>query len=99
MRQIFNKMDDDKSGDLDVSEFREMFETMKIEMPPEEVLDIFNSIDIDGSGKVEWAELQADFENIISKTTAQLLEEARAARLTQQQMEEEDMQSIGINYT
>lgn len=100
MRQIFNKMDEDRSGDLDVAEFKEMFEMMKIEMKAEEVHDIFKSIDIDGSGKVEWAELQVDFENITSKTTAQLLEEARQARMTQKQIEEDEaLQSIGINYS
>jgi hypothetical protein len=93
-------MDEDRSGDLDVAEFKEMFEMMKIEMKAEEVHDIFKSIDIDGSGKVEWAELQADFENITSKTTAQLLEEARQARMTQKQIEEDEaLQSIGINYS
>lgn len=72
---------------------------MKIDFRPEELLDIFSSLDFDGSGRLEWAELQADFQNVTSKTSAQLWEEEKQSRAAQNDIDDEAMQGFGISYT
>lgn len=69
LRILFNKIDSDDSGDIDINEFKLMFQKMNIKkFDHDEIFDIFQSMDVDKSERVEYAEFQADFNNIISKT-------------------------------
>lgn len=41
LRKFFNKVDSDRSGDVNFNEFRDMFTQMQIDFRPEDLLDIF----------------------------------------------------------
>jgi len=79
LRQIFNKIDTDRSNAVDLPEFRKMFELMDVKLHDSQTLDIFKSIDIDNSGAIDWAELQYDFQNCLAKGATELWEEERQA--------------------
>lgn len=56
-------------------------------------------MDADRSDRVEYAEFQADFNNITSKTFHQLWEEELASRQLHDDVDQEEMEGFGINYS
>ena len=89
-RNLFQKVDMDKSHDISFEEFKEMFKHMNISEQDHMIREIFRSIDIDDDEKVSWAEFNFDFNKCLTKTVNQMVEEEKL--LAQSQGAEDDFE-------
>ncbi len=66
LKNFFAKVDIDNSNQIDIDEFKAMFQKMELTSFTDiEIQKIFNSIDFDWSGKITFPEFIADFENTV----------------------------------
>ena len=72
LRQLFKKIDNDESNEIEVDEFCNALLQMNVDADQQTLRQIFNSIDADGSSTVSWSEFKIDFSNCI-KYSAQKL--------------------------
>lgn len=77
LKNLFDTIDSDKSNQIDMSEFKRMFELMRIKLTEKEVRDIFNSIDFDWSGKISYPEFISDFKKTLEKDIMTLINEEK----------------------
>lgn len=77
LKNLFDKVDVDNSNQIDLDEFKSMFERMKVKLTDKEVRDIFNSVDFDWSGKVTYPEFIADFNKTVNTDIMTLINEEK----------------------
>lgn len=58
LRELFNKLDEDNSGAIDVEEFVAAYEVVKPGTPRDQVETIFHEADLDGSGALDFDEFR-----------------------------------------
>jgi len=88
MRQVFNKVDSDGSGSIDVREFKIMLQNMRVNLGDDSsAQQIFASMDFDNRGKVTWDQFNEDVKKYLKKSIHDLEEEERLLHLDDQ-MEE-----------
>jgi hypothetical protein len=95
MRKVFNKVDSDGSGAIDVREFKLMLQNMRIDLSDDSsAQQIFSSMDFDGRGKITWDQFNEDVKKYLKKSLHELEEEERLINLDEQ-MEEPVIPSGG----
>jgi len=66
LREIFDKMDTDNSGDVDLKEMKAALADEEVcsycKLSPAKVDEVFAAIDADGSGSLSWEEFKAHFQ-------------------------------------
>jgi len=75
LKGIFAKVDSDQSDEIDLIEFKSMFEKMKLKLTHLQAEQIFNSIDFDYSGCVSFPEFISDFEHTVGNDVDFLIRE------------------------
>ena len=63
LREMFDQLDDDNSGTIEVSELQVAMEALELEDQMETILEQFEYMDADGSGSI-------DFEEFVSVMTS-----------------------------
>lgn len=82
MRQVYNKVDSDGSGAIDVQEFKLMLRNMRVNLGDDSsAQQIFASMDFDNRGKVTWDQFNEDFKKYLGKSIHVLEEEERLMNL------------------
>jgi calcyphosin len=56
VQKQFKIMDDDNSGNIDISEFRKAMKDFRIDLNENEIQLVFSSFDRDGSGTIDYDE-------------------------------------------
>jgi len=74
LRKEFRKLDTDKSGELDLNEFRALFATHMKGTTPEQMKNLFDFMDTDHSGTVSFQELSTALALLSTGTNEEKLE-------------------------
>ena len=87
VRQIFNRIDKDGSGLIDLEEFVEAFGELRVGMSREDIVKIFKEADVDESGELDYSE----FSTIVG------LPEVDVLRKMQQSGQRDDRGILQVN--
>ena len=77
LKDLFARVDVDHSNEIDLAEFRAMFQKMNLNLTEAEAQRIFNSIDFDWSGKITYPEFVADFKKTVETDIATLISQEK----------------------
>jgi len=79
--QIVREADGDMSGEIELSEFRELcIDTLRLDLTNAEITQVFNQVDTDGSGGCSSEELRSTIESEMTGIEAKIVAAAEAAQ-------------------
>lgn len=61
LKEVFEKIDLDKSGEIDFDEIRVLLRQMDKTFTEKDIVEILQSLDLDGAGLIKWAEFKRIF--------------------------------------
>ena len=67
LRRVFDSIDRDSSGDLDVDEVKELMKDLDKALSQEQIQELVKSMDLNGSGSINFEEFQSIFGRSVDK--------------------------------